>query len=240
MIHKIFPETTYTLEILYHVGALENSIHFIFDHHSKQCALIDPAWEADLFIQKITAKGYTLSDIWLTHWHPDHTNAVDEIAAKTGATITVGIHEMPYLNLSHPVRTVNHHDIITVGKTQAQVINTPGHSAGGVCYLLDGRLIAGDTLFVYGAGHCALPGANPADLFHSLQTLKQIPDATWLHCGHNYGAEITTTMAEQNRHNPFLLIDNASDFIRYRTQIHDNTRTYPMQPMTRTEIHALL
>ena len=52
MLEKTFTEETYTLEILYHVGTYENSIHFIFDHASKTCAIIDPAWEADLFIQK--------------------------------------------------------------------------------------------------------------------------------------------------------------------------------------------
>ncbi len=54
---KIYVEKTYTLEILYHVGTYENSIHFIFDHASKTCAIVDPAWNADLFIQKITDKG---------------------------------------------------------------------------------------------------------------------------------------------------------------------------------------
>jgi len=240
MLEKIFTEESYTLEIIYHVGTYENSIHFIFDHASKTCAIVDPAWEADLFIQKITDKGYTLTDIWLTHWHGDHVNAVDEIAEKTGARITAGVNEARYLRLRHAVTTVNDNDTVTLGNTKATIINTPGHTAGGVCYLLDGHLIAGDSLFVYGAGHCAMPGANANILFHSMQKLKQIPDKVLLHCGHDYGSEITTTMAEQKSGNPFLMIDNEDDFVRYRNQIHDNSRTYPMQPVSQQELDALL
>ena len=70
---KTFTEKTYTLEILYHIGALEDSIHFIFDHESKTCAIVDPAWDPQLFVDRIQDKGYTLTDIWLTHWHFDHT-----------------------------------------------------------------------------------------------------------------------------------------------------------------------
>ncbi|HIM57847.1 MAG TPA: MBL fold metallo-hydrolase [Gammaproteobacteria bacterium] len=241
MLEKTFTEKTYTLEILYHVGTYENSIHFVFDHASKTCAIIDPAWEADLFIQKITDKGYTLTDIWLTHWHNDHMNAVDEIAEKTGAKITAGINEMRYLHLKHAVTTVvDDNDTVTLGNTKATIINTPGHTAGGICYLLDGHLIAGDSLFVYGAGHCAMPGADAGVLFHSLQKLKQVADEVLLHCGHDYGSKITSTMAEQKSGNPFLMIDNEADFIRYRNQIHDGYRSYPMQPVSQQELDALL
>lgn len=241
MLKKTFTEKTYTLEILYHVGTYENSIHFVFDHASKTCAIIDPAWEADLFIQKITDKGYTLTDIWLTHWHNDHMNAVDEIAEKTGAKITAGINEMPYLHLKHAVTTVvDDNDTVTLGNTKATIISTPGHTAGGICYLLDGHLIAGDSLFVYGAGHCAMPGADAGVFFHSLQKLKQVADEVLLHCGHDYGSKITSTMAEQKSGNPFLMIDNEADFIRYRNQIHDGSRSYPMQPVSQQELDALL
>lgn len=240
MLEKTFTEKTFTLDILYHVGTYENSIHFIFDHASKTCAIIDPAWEADLFIQKVKDKGYTLTDIWLTHWHNDHVNAVDEIANKTGASITAGVNEISYLDIKNPVKTVDDKDTVTLGETCATIINTPGHTAGGVCYLLDGHLIAGDSLFVYGAGHCGMPGADANILFHSMQKFKQIADEILLHCGHDYGSQITTTMADQKSGNPFLMIDNEDDFVRYRNYIHDGSRTYPMQPMSQQALDALL
>ena len=128
-----------------------------------------------------------------------------------------------------------------MGEVEIQIIETPGHTAGGICYLLDEHLIAGDTLFVYGVGICSLAGSNPVKLFHSLNKLKnQVSDDIHLLCGHNYGSEITTTLAEQKRANPFLLIEDEETFVRYRMHVHDSTRTYPMSPMTLEEVNALL
>lgn len=240
MLEKKYTEKTFTLEILYHLGTYENSIHFIFDHASKTCAIIDPAWEADLFIKRITDKGYKLSDIWLTHWHDDHTNAVDELVEKISAKITVGINETPYLQIEHQVQTVNDGNIIHLGETNVKVINTPGHTAGGVCYLLDGHLIAGDTLFVYGAGHCTMPGANVIEMYHSMQKLKQIDDKVMLHCGHDYGVKIKTTMGEQKRGNAWLVIDTQQDFVKYIDSMTQGLIAYPSDALSLQEIKAML
>jgi len=240
MLKKKYTEQTFTLEILYHRGVYENSIHFIFDHASKTCAIIDPAWEADLFIQRITDKGYTLTDIWLTHWHGDHTNAVDELADKTGAKITVGVNEIPYLNITHGVQTVNEGNVVRLGETTATIINTPGHTAGGICYSLDGHLIVGDTLFVFGAGHCTMPGGNVHEFYHSMQKLKQVEDGAMLHCGHDYGCKIETTMGEQKAGNAYLLIDNEADFVRFVEGMSQGLVAYPTDALTKAEIQAML
>lgn len=239
MLEKKYTEKTFTLKILYHLGAYENSIHFIFDHASKTCAIIDPAWEADLFIKRVTDQGYKLSDIWLTHWHDDHTNAVDELVEKTGAKITVGINEIPYLQVEHPVQTVNDGEIIYLGETSAKVIHTPGHSAGGVCYLLEGHLMAGDTLYVYGGGHCALPGANVVEMYHTMQKLKQIDDKIMLHCGHDYGVKIETTMGEQKCGNAWLVIDTQQDFVKYIDGMTQGLIAYPNDALSLKEIKAM-
>ncbi|WP_428087568.1 MBL fold metallo-hydrolase [Candidatus Thioglobus sp.] len=237
---QTFFEKTYQLDIMYHMGALENSIHFIFDHPSKTCAIIDPAWHADFFVDYVNKKGYTITDIWLTHWHNDHTNAVDEIASITNAKITAGINELPYLNIEHDLITVNDGDSVTLGSTTATIINTPGHTAGGICYLLDGHIIAGDTLFVYGAGHCSLPGANIGELFHSMQKLKKVDDAVMLHCGHDYGCKINTTLGEQKAGNAYLVIDNESDFTSFVNGMSQGLIAYPTEALSLAEIKAML
>ena len=141
---------------------------------------------------------------------------------KTGAKITVGINEVPYLDIDNEFHTVEDGDTFSLGETEVKIIETPGHTAGGICYLLDDHLIAGDTLFVYGVGICGLPGSNPIQMFHSLNKIKtQVPDEVHLLCGHNYGSEITTTIAEQKRANPFLLIEDEDAFVRYRMYVHD-------------------
>ncbi|NYT52384.1 MAG: MBL fold metallo-hydrolase [Candidatus Vesicomyosocius endoextente] len=237
---QTFKEKTYTLEILYHIGVLEDSIHFIFDHSTKTCAIVDPAWDAPLFIQRINDKGYKLTDIWLTHWHFDHTNAVDEIVEATSAKITAGINEIPYLQINNLPKTVENNETILIGNTAAKIINTPGHSAGGICYLLDRHIIAGDTLFVYGAGHCSLPGGNIKELFDSMQKLKYIDNDVMLHCGHDYGSKINTTMGEQKQGNAFLLLDNEDDFINYVNSMQQGRIPYPTGPLTQAEIKDIL
>ena len=66
---KKYNSNNYSIEVLYHIGAYENSIHFIFDKATKTCAIVDPAWEPDLFLKKIKDKGYTLTDNALA-WRP--------------------------------------------------------------------------------------------------------------------------------------------------------------------------
>ncbi|MBC8493365.1 MAG: MBL fold metallo-hydrolase [Candidatus Thioglobus sp.] len=237
---QTFDEKTYHLDIMYHQGVYENSIHFIFDHESKTCAIVDPAWHGDLFIEYAQKKGYVITDIWLTHWHGDHTNAADEIAEKTGAKITVGINELPYLDIEHDLTTVNDGDTIALGATTATVINTPGHTAGGVCYLLDGHIIVGDTLFVYGAGHCSMPGGSVHEFYHSMQKLKTINDDVMLHCGHDYGCKINTTMGEQKSGNAYLLLDNERDFVRFVEGMSQGLVAYPTEALSLKEVQAML
>ena len=237
---QTFNEKTYDLDIMYHLGTYENSIHFIFDRQSKTCAIIDPAWHGDLFIEYAHKKGYTITDIWLTHWHGDHTNAADEIASKTNAKITVGINELPYLDIESDLITVNDGDTITLGNTTAKIINTPGHTAGGVCYLLDGHIVVGDTLFVYGAGHCALPGADIRELYYSMQKLNQVDDEIMLHCGHDYGYKINTTMGEQKTGNAFLLIDDETDFVNFVNGMSQGLIPYPTEALSLQEVKAML
>ena len=237
---QTFKDTSFTLEVWYHIGTYENSIHFIFDHQSKTCAIVDPAWEADRFIQHVENQGYQLTQIWVTHWHGDHIGAVDEIHQKTGAQIFVGVNEVDYLELTSDYTTVEDNETLTLGVTTAQVINTPGHTAGGVCYLLGQHIIAGDSLFIYGAGHCELPGGNMRTFFHSLQKLKQVNDEVVLHCGHDYGVKPVSTMGEQKAGNAFLLIDNEEDFVRYMQGMKYGKIAYPTGAMSKAEVAALL
>jgi glyoxylase-like metal-dependent hydrolase (beta-lactamase superfamily II) len=232
---------SYDLLTLYHIGALENSIHFIFDKTSKECAIVDPAWDADLFLQIIQDKGYKLTQIWLTHWHPDHTNATDELVQKTGAKVFAGVNERLYLQVNSKITFMQDNAIITLGNTRAKIINTPGHSKGGICYLLDSDFIVGDTLFVYGAGHCSLPGGSIDDFYHSMQKIKKIvPNEVYLRCGHDYGEQKTTTMAEQKQYNAYLLLDEKSDLVRFITGMANGEIAYPTTRINKQELLASL
>lgn len=235
---KLYQRENYELLVLYHIGALENSIHIIFDTSSNKCAIIDPAWNADLFLDIITQKGYKLSEIWLTHWHPDHTNATDELVAKTGAVVKIGENELDYLQINSPLVLLKDGEEFSFGDSQVKVLETPGHSKGGICYQLSDDVFMGDTLFVYGAGHCSLPGGSVDDFYHTMQKIKtQVKDDVYLRCGHDYGDKITTTMLEQKQYNAYLLLDNKQDFSTYIDKMSKGLVEYPT---TRTYKDKLL
>ncbi len=105
-------------------------------------------------------------------------------------------------------------DVGKVGNLEVKYIHTPGHTPGSQCFLVEGNLISGDTLFVNSCGRVDLPGASPADMYHSLNhTLKNLDDATVVYPGHAYSSESSTTIADQKRHNMYMRFDNLDDFL---------------------------
>src|SRR5688500_18031630 len=77
-------------------------------------------------------------------------------------------------------------DVVEVGAVGIQVLHTPGHTPGSQCFLVDGMLVSGDTLFLEGCGRTDFPGSSPAAMFDSLQKLASLPDDTVVYPGHRY------------------------------------------------------
>ena len=235
----LFKEYLFNIFVIPHLGPLENNIYFIFDKKTKQVAVVDPAWDCDLIINTAKTYGYKITDILLTHWHDDHINAADMLVKQTNAKIYADSYEIPQLKkIKSDIIALNDGDIIYIGNTKVKIIHTPGHTIGSCCYLLDKHLISGDTLFIYGAGHCI--NGDSEKLYHSMQKLKNIDSNTLIHCGHDYGDKFYTNMNEQINHNPFMLIDDIDDFIKYRDNIHDKSRNYPMQAMKKEQIQQII
>ena len=86
-------------------------------------------------------------------------------------------------------------DVVTVGEVDVQLVHTPGHTPGSQCFLVDGRLVAGDTLFLEGCGRTDLPGSDPEQMYFSLQRLAALPDDTIVYPGHRYSVPSSATMA---------------------------------------------
>ncbi|SFV85063.1 metallo-beta-lactamase family protein [hydrothermal vent metagenome] len=105
---------------------------------------------------------------------------------------------------------------------------------------MDQHLIVGDTLFVFGAGHCTMPGGDVREFYHSMQKLKLVDDEAMLHCGHDYGCKIETTMGEQKAGNAYLVIDNEEDFVRFVEGMSQGLVAYPTNALTKKEILAML
>ena len=96
-------------------------------------------------------------------------------------------------------------DVVQVGEIGIRLLHTPGHTPGSQCFLVDGRLVAGDTLFLRGCGRTDLPGSDPAAMYDSLvNRLARLPDDTVVYPGHLYSPEASAPLGETKRKNPVL------------------------------------
>ena len=151
---------------------MENFIYLITDVDSRQAAVVDPAWEPDKIIEYASANDIQITDILLTHSHHDHINGVEEVLNKYDSKLHLLKAEADFWQ-ADLVKPELHYggDTISIGQSSIQVLHTPGHTPGSTCYMLDGDLITGDTLFVFGCGRCDLQGGDPEQMF---TTLKKI------------------------------------------------------------------
>ena len=152
-------------------------------HDGAETAVIDPAVAAPV-LAAAEQRGWRITQILNTHWHPDHTGANLAIRAATGCTITGPAGEaakIPGLD-----RAVAGGDAVQVGGATGRVIDVPGHTAGHNAYWFgdDAVLFCGDTLFALGCGR--LFEGTPAQMHASLARLMALPDDTQVYCAHEY------------------------------------------------------
>ena len=101
-----------------------------------------------------------------------------------------------------------------MGNISFDILHTPGHTPGCLCFLAQGQLISGDTLFIDGCGSCDLPGGDAKTMYNSLYNiLMKLPDETIVYPGHNYGPLPTDTIGGQKQTNPYLQCNNLKEFL---------------------------
>ena len=171
------------MEIVRIPALADNYVWLVHEPESGETVVIDPA-QAALVLAAADARGWRIGQVWNTHWHPDHTGGNDDVKAATGAKITGPAAEsarIPMLDVH-----VRDGDRVTLGGRRAEVIATPGHTAGHICFHFadEGVAFTGDTLFAMGCGR--LFEGTPADMHASLQKLAALPDDTLVYCGHEY------------------------------------------------------
>jgi len=191
------------------VGLLQNFCEIIYCPTTRAAAVVDPAWEADRLLREAKTLGVNITTVLITHTHNDHIEGVAELCAATGAGVVVNPREAEAIRRVAPAAAANLIDAtdrrdIAIGRCGLRVLETSGHTVGGVCYLGDGFVVTGDVLFVGGCGRTDFTGGNTAALWRSLQRLLALPEETRVFPGHNYGATPTSTMANEARTNPYL------------------------------------
>lgn len=209
---------------------MRNFIYLIGDRESGEAVVVDPAYDAQGILDVLAADDMRLAGVLATHYHPDHIggdmmgfsiNGVRELQALSPVPIPVHIQavEEPWVKTVTDLSAadiVGHSsgDTLMVGAVKIELIHTPGHTPGSQCFLVDNRLVAGDTLFLDGCGRTDLPGGDPAALYESLtQRLAQVPDDAILYPGHLYSAEPSASMGDTRKHNFVFRPRNAREWI---------------------------
>ncbi len=200
------------------LGPLQTNCYVLACTTTNQAAVIDPSWDGRGILTRVQQQGWTVSHILLTHTHFDHVGGLAELTELTGAPIYVHADAVPMLERAPTAAAMWGFSVdppppadvflqpgtsIAVGELRADVLFTPGHAPGHVCFHLPAHhvLFDGDVLFQGSIGRTDLPGGDFDLLMTSIRDkLLTLPDETAVLSGHGPA----TTIGEERQHNPFL------------------------------------
>src|SRR5246127_1992858 len=194
---------------------MRNFAYLIGDRQTGDCVVVDPAYAADDLLDALEADGMHLSGVLVTHHHPDHVGGemmgfalrgLAELLDRAPVPVHVNTHEALWVSRVTGVglgdlTTHEGHDKVGVGDIEIELLHTPGHTPGSQCFLLDGRLVAGDTLFLEGCGRTDFPGGDVDDMYRSLHQLAELPGDPTVYPGHWYSQEPSASLSEVRRTN---------------------------------------
>ena len=194
---------------------MRNFAYLIGDRQTGDCVVVDPAYAAGDLVDALEADGMHLSGVLVTHHHPDHVGGsmmgfelkgLAELLERVSVPVHVNSQETQFVSriTGIPLSDLTSHehgDRVSVGAIDIELLHTPGHTPGSQCFLLDGRLVAGDTLFLEGCGRTDFPGGDSDEIFRSLQKLAKLPGDPTVFPGHWYSQEPSASLSEVKRSN---------------------------------------
>ncbi|MBI4116348.1 hypothetical protein HY449_01250 [Candidatus Pacearchaeota archaeon] len=174
-------------------GYDRNLSYILFDEKTKKAVVIDPFKEIGIYLEKAKELNLEITGILNTHEHRDHVVG-NSFFEKKGFEII-----KPKKNF------------IAVGNSKIRIIKTPGHTPNSVCFLENGKVFTGDTLFAKRVG-IVRTIETTRELYGSLKKLKKLPNKTLVYPGHEYEIEIPTTIGKEKKQNPYLKCGNFKEF----------------------------
>ena len=233
------------LEIVAVPAFSDNYLWLVHDEASGETAVVDPG-DAAPVLAEADKRGWTITQVWNTHWPPDHTGGNRAVKEATGARISGPAGE----NIAGRDVALSEGDEIRLGEHVGRVIAVPGHTLGHIALIFeeDRAAFVGDTIFAMGCGR--LFEGTPGQMYGSLRRLADLPADTRLYCAHEYTLSnalfaahavpgdapiadrlaavqslrnqgkmtVPTTVAEERATNPFVRAASVEEFARLRTE----------------------
>ncbi len=192
-----------------------NFCYLIGDRETNEAVVVDPAYDVDALLEVLAADEMTLTGVLATHYHADHVggsmmghsiDGIGQLLERVDVPIHVQAPEVEFVTkvtgVAEELVAHGSGDIVTVGSIDIELIHTPGHTPGSQCFLVQDRLVSGDTLFLDGCGRTDLPGGSPEELYRSLtDRLAKVPDQAILYPGHQYSHEPSQSMGATRAQN---------------------------------------
>lgn len=216
----------------YYLGCLAHASYLIADERTKIAAIVDPQRDVEQYLRDAKEGGYTIRYVFLTHFHADFLAGHIELRNRAGARIVMGSRAQAEFDF----QAAKDGDVIELGDVRIEVLETPGHTPEGISLLVFDRaksdtiphaVLTGDTLFIGDVGRpdlLASIGVTADELaemlYHSLDKLRALPDATLVYpahgagsmCGKSLSKETVSTIGEQKRFNYALQPMSFDDF----------------------------
>jgi glyoxylase-like metal-dependent hydrolase (beta-lactamase superfamily II) len=210
---------------------MRNHVYVIADRTTRQALLVDPAYDVPAILAWLAQADLQLAGVLATHYHADHVGGdifgehiqgLVDLLAVADVPVHVQKDEVPWVveMTGAPVSSLVAHsdeDVVHLGTIGARLLHTPGHTPGSQCIVAGDNLVSGDTLFIDGCGRTDLPGADPEEMYSSLQRLASLPGRLVLWPGHHYSPPTSAPLEAVRRGNSVLARVTQQEWLRLYT-----------------------